>query len=62
MVKRRWLVPNVVVSSSKFARAVIFPLRGKDFLSGKERKRLKETQLVVGSFPYKLLHGDVAFP
>jgi hypothetical protein len=45
------------VSSDKFVRAMILPLRGKDRLSG---KRLKETRLVVGEFPYKLLNGDVA--
>jgi hypothetical protein len=50
------------VSSGKFVRAVILALRGKDCLSGKGRKRLKETHLVVGKFPYKLLNGDVAFP
>jgi hypothetical protein len=26
------------------------------------RKWLKETRLVVGKFPYKLLNGDIAFP
>jgi hypothetical protein len=28
----------------------------------KEGKRLKDTWLVLGKFPYKLLNGDVAFP
>jgi hypothetical protein len=52
-----------VVSSGKFVWVVILPLHGKDSLSGKkERKRLKETWLVVGKFPYKLLNGDVAIP
>jgi hypothetical protein len=50
------------VRSGKFVRAVILPLCGKDRLSGKGRKRLKETRLVVGKFPYKLLNGDVVFP
>jgi hypothetical protein len=49
-----------VVSSGKFVRVVILPLRGKDRLSGKGGKRLKETRLVVGEFPYKLLNRDVA--
>jgi hypothetical protein len=31
-----WLAPKVVVSSGKFVRVVILPLRGKDRLSGKE--------------------------
>jgi hypothetical protein len=44
-----------VVSNDKFVRAMIFPLRGKDRLSGKGGKRLKETRLVVGELPYKLL-------
>jgi hypothetical protein len=43
-----------VVSSGKFVRVVILPLRGKG------GKRLKETRLVVGEFPYKLLNRDVA--
>jgi hypothetical protein len=62
MVRRRRLAPKVVVSSDKFVRTVILPLRGKDRLSGKGGKRLKETQLVLRKFPYKLLNGDVAFP
>jgi hypothetical protein len=49
-----------VVSSGKFVRVVILPLRGKDLLSGKGGKRLKETRLVVGEFPCKLLNRDVA--
>ena len=51
-----------MVSSGKFVGAVILPLRGKDHLSGKGGKRLKETRLVLGEFPYKLLNGDVAVP
>jgi hypothetical protein len=51
----------VVVSNDKFVRALILPLRGKDRLSGKGGKWLKETGLVAGKFPYKLLNGDVAF-
>jgi hypothetical protein len=51
-----------MVSSGKFVRDVILPLRGKDHLSGKGGKRLKETRLIVGEFPYKLLNGDVAIP
>jgi hypothetical protein len=43
-------------------RVVTLPLHGKDHLSGKGGKRLKETRLVVGKFSYKLLNGDVAFP
>jgi hypothetical protein len=35
MARRRRLAPNVVVSSGKFVRAAILPLRGKDHLSGK---------------------------
>jgi hypothetical protein len=27
-----------------------------------EKRRLKETRLIVGKIPYKLLNGDVAFP
>jgi hypothetical protein len=50
------------MSSRKFVRAVILPLREKDHLRGKRGKLLKETRLVVGKFPYKLLNGDVAFP
>jgi hypothetical protein len=49
------------VISGKFVRAVILPLRGKDRLSEKGGRRLKETRFVVGKFPYKLLNGDVAF-
>jgi hypothetical protein len=41
-------------------RDVILPLRGKDHLSGKGGKWLKETRLVVGEFSCKLLNGDVA--
>jgi hypothetical protein len=36
MARRRRLAPKVVVSSAKFVRVVILPLRGKDCLSGKE--------------------------
>jgi hypothetical protein len=36
MARRRRLAPKVVVSSGKFVRAMILPLRGKDRLSGKE--------------------------
>jgi hypothetical protein len=36
MVRRRRLAPKVVVSSEKFVRAAILPLRGKYPLSGKE--------------------------
>jgi hypothetical protein len=36
MARRRWLAHKVVVSSGKFVRATILPLRGKDPLSGKE--------------------------
>jgi hypothetical protein len=36
MARRRRLGPKVVVSSGKFVRAVILPLREKDRLSGKE--------------------------
>jgi hypothetical protein len=43
-------------------RVVILPLRGKYHLSGKGGKRLKETRLVVGEFPYKLVNGDVIVP
>jgi hypothetical protein len=35
MARHRRLAPKVVVSSGKFVRAVILPLRGKDRLSGK---------------------------
>jgi hypothetical protein len=59
--RRRRLAPKVVVSSGKFVRVVILPLHGKDRLSGKGGKWLKDTRLVVGSFSYKLLNGDVAF-
>jgi hypothetical protein len=38
-----------VVSNGKFVRAVILSLRGKDRLSGKGGKWLKETRLVVES-------------
>jgi hypothetical protein len=52
-----------VVSSDKFVRVMILPLRGKDRLSGKGGKWLKETtRLVVGEFPYRLLNGDTAVP
>jgi hypothetical protein len=34
--RRRWLAPKVVVSSGKFVRVVILPLREKDRLSGNE--------------------------
>jgi hypothetical protein len=36
MARRRRLAPKDVVSSGKFVRAVILPLRGKDRLSGNE--------------------------
>jgi hypothetical protein len=36
MARRCRLAPKVVVSSWKFVRAVILPLREKDRLSGKE--------------------------
>jgi hypothetical protein len=36
MSTHRRLAPKVVVSSGKFVRAVILPLREKDRLSGKE--------------------------
>jgi hypothetical protein len=36
MARRRRLAPKVVVSSNKFVRAMILPLRGKDPLSRKE--------------------------
>jgi hypothetical protein len=36
MARRRRLAPKVVVSSKKFVRTLIFPLREKDRLSGKE--------------------------
>jgi hypothetical protein len=50
-----------VVSSRKFVRAAILPLRGKDHL-WKGGRWLKKTRLVVGLVPYKLLNGDVAIP
>jgi hypothetical protein len=56
MVRRRRLDPKVVVISGKVLRVVILPIRRKDRLSGKGRKWLKETWLVVGKFPYKLLN------
>jgi hypothetical protein len=62
MARRRRLAPDIVVSNDKFVRVVILPLHQKDRLSGKGGKRLKETQLIVGEFPYKLLNGDVAVP
>jgi hypothetical protein len=62
MARRRRLAPKVVVSSGKSVRDVILPLHGKDHLSGKGGRWLKETQLVVGKFPYKLLNGDATFP
>jgi hypothetical protein len=38
MARHRRLVPKViVVSSGKFGRTVILPLRGKGHLSGKEK-------------------------
>jgi hypothetical protein len=60
MARHRRLAPKDVVSSDKFVRVVILPLRGKDHLSGKGGKWLKETRLVVGEFSCKLLNGDVA--
>jgi hypothetical protein len=36
MARRRRLAPKVGVSSGKFVRAAILPLRGKDPLSEKE--------------------------
>jgi hypothetical protein len=30
MARRRWLAPKVVVSSGKFVRVAILPLRGKE--------------------------------
>jgi hypothetical protein len=36
MARRHRLAPKVVVSSGKFVRAAILPLRGKDHLRGKE--------------------------
>jgi hypothetical protein len=51
-----------VLSSDKFVRAVILPLHGKYRLGEKGAKRLKETRLVVGEFPYKLLNRDVVVP
>jgi hypothetical protein len=36
MARRRLHAAKVVVSSGKFVRAAILPLRGKDPLSGKE--------------------------
>jgi hypothetical protein len=36
MARCRQLAPKVVVSSRKFVRAAVFPLCGKDPLSGKE--------------------------
>jgi hypothetical protein len=36
MARRRRIATKVVVSSGKFVRAVILPLRGKDHLSGNE--------------------------
>jgi hypothetical protein len=36
MARCRRLASKVVVSSGKFVRVVIFPLNGKDHLSGKE--------------------------
>jgi hypothetical protein len=44
-----------VVSNGKFVRVVILSLR-------EGGKRLKETWLVVGILPYKLLNGDIAIP
>jgi hypothetical protein len=42
MARHRRLAPKDVVSSDKFVRVVILPLRGKDHLSGKGGKWLKE--------------------
>jgi hypothetical protein len=36
MARCRRLAPKVVVSSGKFVRVAILPIRGKDPLSGKE--------------------------
>jgi hypothetical protein len=41
---------------------VILPLREKRSPLRKRGKWLKESRLVVGKFPYKLLNGDIAFP
>jgi hypothetical protein len=38
MARHRWLAPKVVVSSRKFVRVVILPLREKDRLTGKEER------------------------
>jgi hypothetical protein len=61
MARRPRLAPEVVVSNEKFVRAAILPISEK-IPQWKGGKWLKETRLVVGIVPYKLLNRDVAIP
>jgi hypothetical protein len=50
------------VSSEKVCEGYDFASSLKRSPWWKRGKRLKETRLVAGKFPYKLLNGDVALP
>jgi hypothetical protein len=49
MARRRRIAPKVVVSSGKFVRAVILPLRGKDLVE--TRKAIERDPTCCGRIP-----------